>query len=197
MGVDFAETAIETARQLATEAGLADRAEFVQSDLYDLPHVLDGQFDVVFTSYGVLCWLPDIEGWAEVVEQFVTPGGTFYVAEHHPFTNALHESSTPDEMRFAYPYFGGEMTFSEDGSYADPDAELGDGRTHERFHSMDDIVTAIASTDLETEFLHEHPYTEFRALDAMETDEDGRFWLPGLEHDLPFLFSIRATMPEA
>ena len=197
VGVDFSNTAVETARELAGEAGLNDRAEFVESDVYDLPTRLDREFDVVFTSYGVLAWLPDIERWAEVVEEFVAPGGTFYLAENHPLTLCLDEESVPGAFRFAYPYFGGEdLTFDIEGRYADPNAETEHTRTHEFSHSMGEILTALLETDLDIEFVHEHPWSEFPALDAMEADDEGRYWLPGLDHDLPFLFSVRARMPE-
>ena len=197
VGVDFSNTAVETARELAAETGLDDRAEFLESDVYDLPAILDREFDVVFTSYGVLTWLPDIERWAEVVERFVAPGGVFYLAENHPFTLCLDEESEPGAFRFAYPYFGGEhLTFDIGGSYADPEAEVEHTRTHEFSHSMGEILTALLETDLDIEFVHEHPWSEFRALDAMEADDEGRYWLPGLDHDLPFLFSVRARMPE-
>jgi SAM-dependent methyltransferase len=196
VGVDFAGTAIETARELAVEAGLDEHAEFVRADVYDVPEVLDRTFDAVFTSYGVLPWLPDLDGWAEVVAGSLAPGGVFYLAENHPFTGTLHEDSEPGGMRFAYPYFGGEhLTFEADGSYADPEAELEHRRTHEFSHSLGEVLTALLDAGLDLEFVHEHPWSEFRALDAMEADEEGRWWLPGLEHDLPFLFSVLARKP--
>ena len=57
---------------------------------HDLPQHLTGQFDVVFTSHGVLGWLPDLAGWAQVIAHFLKPGGIFYIVEVHP----LHSSST-------------------------------------------------------------------------------------------------------
>lgn len=84
-GVDFSGEAVKAARRLADEVGLAERASFIESNIYALPDNLSGQFDVVFTSYGVLGWLPDIEGWARVAAHFVKPGGFFYIAEVHPF----------------------------------------------------------------------------------------------------------------
>jgi SAM-dependent methyltransferase len=197
VGVDFSGTGIETARELAGRTGLEDRAEFVEADVYDLPAVLDREFDVVFTSYGVLYWLDDLDRWASVVERFVAPGGTFYLAENHPLTLCLDEASGPGAFRFAHPYFGGEhLLVEEGGSYADPGADVEHVRTHQFAHSLGEILTALLGTDLDPEFVHEHPWSEFRQLRGMEADEERRYWYPGPEHDLPFVFSIRARMPE-
>lgn len=194
VGVDFAETAVEKARELAAETGLDERASFVRSDVYDVPETVAGEFDVVFTSYGVLYWLPDLTAWAEVVADALAPGGTFYVADSHPFTDTLGEESTADDPVFRYPYFPREEpeTYDEEGSYADRDADIEHTRSHGWPHSMGEIVTALTDAGLEIEFLHEHPWSMYQAVDAMEADEAGRWWLPGLAHDLPFVFSLRA-----
>ena len=92
------ESKVELARSVAAEIGFAD-ARFVQSDLYALPAVLEGQFDLVFTSGGVLGWLPDIKRWAEVVAHFVRPGGRFYITEIHPIAQVFeNEGVTPGEL---------------------------------------------------------------------------------------------------
>ena len=104
-GADFSPAAVELARSLAAELGFPD-ARFVLSNLYDLPDALDGQFDVVYTSRGVLGWLPDIAGWARVVAHFLAPGGTFFITEAHPVQQALEdEGVAPGELRLRYPYF--------------------------------------------------------------------------------------------
>ena len=81
-GVDFSEPAIEGAKALAAETGI--EARFIISDVYSLPDRLEEEFDIVFTSYGAICWLPDIGRWAQVVTRFLKPGGTFYMVEFHP-----------------------------------------------------------------------------------------------------------------
>jgi hypothetical protein len=43
----------------------------VQSELYELPRRLEGRFDIVYTSFGAIYWLPDIEGWAGVIDHFL------------------------------------------------------------------------------------------------------------------------------
>src|SRR4029450_828988 len=120
-GADFSERAIELARRLAAELGLD--ASFVCSDLYNLPAVLDGQFDVVYTSRGVLGWLPDLERWARVVAPFLRPGGVLYVCEIHPVAQAFSEQP---ELRLGYPYFPRREPLAApgQGSYADPTAQV-------------------------------------------------------------------------
>ena len=104
-GADFSGEGIRTARALADEVGLSARATFVESDIEHLPDALPGQFDVVFTSWGALIWLGDLERWAEVVDHFLKPGGTLYIAEFHPYAFLLAEDSTPDSLRIGFPYF--------------------------------------------------------------------------------------------
>lgn len=194
-GVDFAPTAVETARELRDRVGLSpDRARFVESDVYELD--LDVTFDVVFTSYGTIYWLPDLERWAEVVAAHLDPGGTFYVADGHPFATPFHHESTADDLRVAHPYFGTEPTTTEhDGSYAGWDFGLENRRAHGFAHPLGDIVTSLVDAGLRIEFLREHPWSFFGRFDAMEADDDDRWWLPGLEYDLPFTFSLKARAP--
>src|SRR4051812_35702557 len=72
-GLDYSGSAIEAARRLAVEVGLA--ARFVQADVYEAADVLDEQYDVVIATYGVLVWLPDLNAWARVVSRLLRPGG--------------------------------------------------------------------------------------------------------------------------
>ncbi|MFC7202067.1 class I SAM-dependent methyltransferase [Haloferax namakaokahaiae] len=102
-GIDFSPKAIEMARELRDEAGIdADQARFVESDVYELPENLDGEFDVVFTSYGAISWLSDIDQWAEIIDHFLKPGGTFYIAEIHPVVGAIEETRE-QWAKFEYP----------------------------------------------------------------------------------------------
>ena len=108
-GVDFSEPAIAFARELAADVGLADRASFVASNVYDAPAALSGEtFDVVYTSRGVLSWLPDLEPWANAVVACLAPGGTFFINEAHPvFWTIADEQETPNDLRLAFGYWGG------------------------------------------------------------------------------------------
>jgi SAM-dependent methyltransferase len=86
VGLDFSPAAITAARRLTDELGLATRARFVLADLYEAPDAIPeaGAFDLVYVTWGALCWLPDIPRWARIVAHFLRPGGTLYHAEGHP-----------------------------------------------------------------------------------------------------------------
>lgn len=103
-GVDFSPAAIRLARELAADIGITD-ARFIESNVYQLPVRLADAFDIVYTSRGVLGWLPDIRGWARVVARFVRPGGRFYISEAHPVIQVFEsEGVGPRELRLQYPY---------------------------------------------------------------------------------------------
>jgi SAM-dependent methyltransferase len=195
-GADFSPAAIELARRLAGELGFED-ARFVLANLYDLPSVLDGEFDVVYTSRGVLGWLPDIAGWARVVARYVAPGGRFFISEFHPIAQAFeNEGVAPGELRLAYPYWEHEapLTFKVRGSYADPDAEIGDHTEHGWDHGLGEIVTALIEAGLRIERLVEHPFLEWKVDYLVEAD-DGTWVMPPGAGELPLMFSLLATKP--
>ena len=104
-GVDLSEDAILLAKPLSTE--LSIDAELICSDLYDLPTVLDRQFDIVYTSEGVLCWLPDLDRWAQIVARCLNPGGVFYIFEGHPIRRAVHPRTDGRSRPVAWEYFDG------------------------------------------------------------------------------------------
>jgi SAM-dependent methyltransferase len=196
-GADFSPAAIELARTLATELGFGD-ARFVRSNLYDLPAALEGEFDVVYTSRGVLGWLPDIAAWARVVAHFLAPGGTFFITEIHPVAQALDDENVrPGELRLAYPYWEHEepLTFAVQGSYADRDADVGEHTEHGWDHGLGEIVTALIDAGLRIERLVEHPFLDWK-VDFLVEDEEGRWRLPAdAGGELPLMFSLVATRP--
>ena len=103
VGLDLSDEAIALARRLADEVGLSGRAEFVCADLYDADaHLGDRRFDVVFVSWGAIEWLPDLERWAGIIARHLRPGGTFYMAEIHPFGYALDEVPGEHDVQVEY-----------------------------------------------------------------------------------------------
>jgi SAM-dependent methyltransferase len=200
-GADFSPAAVELARELAVDLGFPD-ARFIESNLYDLPDNLEGEFDVVYTSRGVLGWLPDIRGWARVVAHFLAPDGRFFISEIHPVIQAFeNEGVATGELRLAYPYWEhrAPLVFDVHGSYADPTADIGAHQEHGWDHGLGEIVTALIDAGLQIEWLRESPELDWSADFLVETaPASGRFRLPDdAKGELPLMFSLLAHRPVA
>lgn len=193
-GIDFSERGIAEARELAAKAQLP--ARFLQTAVYDLPQTLAEDFDIVFTSYGALCWLPDIRRWAEIAAGYVKPGGFLYVAEIHPMV-MVWDDENASELRPRYPYFYSTepLCWEMDGSYAAPEHRFMNKVTYDWQHTLGDVVSAVVGAGLRLEFLHEFPHCCYQALPQMIRGEDRLYRLPG-EQLLPFTYSLKATKPE-
>ena len=112
-GIDLSDNAINYAQNMAKELEIDTR--FICSDIYELPNVLDDKFDIVFTSYGVIGWLPDLKEWAKVAAHFLKPGGQFIMVEFHPVVWMFDD----DFSSIDYSYFkGAEIIEQLEGSYA-------------------------------------------------------------------------------
>jgi SAM-dependent methyltransferase len=203
VGLDFSDEAIALARKLADEAGLSARAEFVCSDLYDADaHLGDRRFDVVFVNWGAIEWLPDLERWATIIARHLKPGGTFYMAEIHPFARSLDDTAPEGVLRVAYRYFPAPDEPDVDaveGSYADRDADTEGLVAYGWSHSFAEIIGSLTGAGLRIDHLHEFPFSPAPFWDWMVEDAGHVWWLPGDEsghrRDLPFSYSIRATKP--
>jgi 2-polyprenyl-3-methyl-5-hydroxy-6-metoxy-1,4-benzoquinol methylase len=200
-GLDFSSEAIETASTLAKEAGLT--ARFLETNILEADKALNEQFDIVFTSWGILGWLPDHERWAEVVANFVKPGGTFYIAEIHPM---LWMFDDEDEARIPkdkpvyyglYDYFNcpEPLDLDSSGSYASPETDFRNNRTNEWSYDLGRIITLLIEKGLTINFVHEHDFTCNGTWPCMVEIEDGYWSLPKDWPRMPLSFSIKATKP--
>ena len=196
-GADFSDQAIGAARSLAAECGID--ARFVASDIYSLPEKLEGEFDVVFTSYGVLCWLPDVPRWAHIAAHFVKPGGTFYIAEFHPVAGIFDDDPSVIDLHVRYPYFKLELPlrFDQAGTYADMTAQIEHRVTYEWTHPVSEVLTALIDAGLRIELFHEFPLTPWQFIPFMEAVDDSTFRLTKHHGSIPLVYSIKATKPMA
>ena len=189
-GLDFSDQAIALARSISAELKIP--ARFVHSNVYDAPSALDEKFDIVFTSYGALCWLPDLARWAEIAAHFVKPGGFFYIAEFHPLTQMSANRAGTTKLEFEISYFHNTMREEPPGpDYSDPSKTV--SATHEWMYRLGDIVSALAATGLRIDFLHEFAGCIYPHFPFMKRGAD-RLW--HIEGDpIPTIFSIKATKP--
>lgn len=186
VGVDFSPRAIEIAEYRAKEAGLARQLTFVISDVSEARSRLVGDFDVVYTTWGVLCWLPDLDRWASVIASLLVPGGFLYLAESHPYAEML---------RWEGRTYGGAAPHFDDaqGDYTDDEAVFDHPGAWEWSHGLGEIVTAVAQAGLEIDWLHEHAEVAWHLNDTtgLARRENGMWHKAG--STLPLSFSLRAT----
>ncbi len=188
-GVDFSPEAVRLAQSLSQELGIP--ARFLCCNLYDLPGLLDEQFDVVFTSYGVLTWLPDRRRWAQIAARYVRPGGIFYIAEAHPCAMVFDDEGS--EPRLRYPYFDdGPIACEVKGSYADPTAQTHSRVSYEWAYPLGEVVSYLVEAGLRVQFLHEWPFACYQMFPFLAKGEDGLYRLPPGLPSLPLQFSLRA-----
>jgi SAM-dependent methyltransferase len=191
-GMDFSPRAIALAGALAAELEIP--AEFYCCELTRFPRILRRMFDIVYTSGGVLPWLPDLGRWADAAARFVEPGGFFYVRDDHPFCAIFADDEDVDEPRVGYPYFHSDrpMRFVDQGTYADPAADI-TSESYEWFHSLSDVINALISSGLRIEYVHEFPFASYRSLPFLVRGGDGLWRYSHRPESLPLSFSIRAV----
>lgn len=182
-GVDISAEAIDLSRELAVETGLENRAKFIQANIYDLPEIHDERYDIVFTNLGVLCWLPDIERWAEIVAEFLKPGGTFYLAEHHPIADTL-----------SFDFDSDEAPISVEHSYFSTDAPAVENESPYKWaHSLGETLSALIDVGIELSFVHEHPFSAIERSPEMVEDEKG-YWRFENDIDLPLMVTVKGEL---
>ncbi|THV22860.1 class I SAM-dependent methyltransferase [Glycomyces paridis] len=192
VGLDFSAPAVEVARDLAGKLGFGpERAAFVAADVYDAREALGGEtFDIVYTGIGALCWLPDIERWAEVAASLVAPGGFLYLAEFHPLGNVLDWDTG---TRFERDYLGREPFVTDaPGTYVDFGAATEHNLSYEWNHPLGAVVSALAANGLRIEFLHEFDWTLFQQFGTLQRD-GGAHRQPEGTPKAPLMYSLKAS----
>ncbi len=185
-GVDFSGKALETARGLAAELGI--KARFIQSNVLELDQKLDEQFDIVFTSYGTIGWLPDIDQWARVIRKMLKPGGVFQMVEFHPFFSQIN-----DKEQILYSYFLAGEPDEETIEYT-----YTDGPAHPPMkeywwnHTLSELVMALQKAGLVIENFEEFPYSHYKLADSMLEVGEKKFVYKGLGGRIPYMYAIQA-----
>ena len=199
VGVDLSANSLGHAREIAKAASVD--VDYIHANVYDARAAVHGDFDLVYTSLGVLCWLPDVESWARTIASLLKPGGTFFIRDDHPMFMTIDDLTDADfGLRVELPYFQLEQpsTWEDDGSYADsPDApRIQNTRSHQWNHSLGEIITALIGAGLRIDGVDETPYSAWcRWPDLMVKESDGRWRLRERPERLPMQFAITAHKP--
>ncbi|GAA4928494.1 class I SAM-dependent methyltransferase [Actinoplanes utahensis] len=195
-GLDFSGASLAEARAIAASASC--EIDFVQSDVYSAREALDGEFDLVYTGIGALCWLPDVKRWAQTVASLLAPGGRLFIREGHPVLWALDYDRTDGVIALAEPYFeqSEPQIYDEPGTYVDTDHRFQHTVTHEWNHGIGEIVTAVLEAGLVLTGLEEHQSVPWDALPGrMRRLPDGEWQLTERPARLPHTYTLQARKP--
>ncbi len=195
-GLDFSGEAIKAARRLAKEAGID--ATFVQGNVYDAPDLLKrGQWDLVYTTWGTIAWLPDVSAWARVVVELLAPGGRLYFLDSQPVASALHQVDPTAPVEPTYDYFHGPvpLEFEDEGSYAVEESRFNHARTHEWIHPLGAMLTALLETGMRLTAVREHDCIAWQLYPSMICGSDGMWRLPPGGPRIPLAVTVEGQKP--
>ncbi len=185
-GVDLADHAIDKARELSRQLNLP--AEFICCNLYDLPQYLDKPYDIVFTSYGVVGWLPDLQEWGRIISTFLKPAGKFILLEFHPVVWMFDDDFT----RIQYPYFNREpIVETTEGTYADQTAPIRQECITWN-HGLSDVFNGLLGNGLAISHFEEYDYSPYNCFRHAEQVGDRKYRIKTMGDKLPMLYSVVA-----
>lgn len=185
-GVDLSDEAVAAAEKLRDEVGL--KGKFVCCNVYDIDKYLHQKFDIIFTSYGTIGWLPDLDRWAKLISDFLKPGGTFFIADFHPVIWMFDEKIE----QVKYSYFNHEVIATEAaGSYA---------ARHEQpqktefgwNHNFAEIFSALMKHGMTITHFEEYPYSPYNCFQGLVQGEDKMWRVEKYEEKFPMVYSLSA-----
>lgn len=189
VGVDLSDEGIKLAKQLNAELELD--AEFVCCNVLDTSKHITETFDIVFTSYGVIGWLPDLKPWAQMIAERLNVGGTFYMVEFHPILWMFDYTSGKAEMK--YHYSQDEVIYEEyQGTYADGSSKM-ISKEYGWNHGLSEVINALTEAGLQIEYLNEHDESPYDVFPELITTESGLYKMK--QQLFPMVFEIKATKP--
>ncbi|MEL6923700.1 MAG: C25 family cysteine peptidase, partial [Bacteroidota bacterium] len=185
-GMDFSEVAIEKAKSLSGQLQLP--ARFLQCNVYDLPEQLNEKFDIVFTSYGVLCWLHDLKAYAKIVARYLKPGGIFYIAEFHPVLYTFEW----EQNKMLYDYFHQSEPIVEqaEATYTDGVAAI-NHLEYSWIHALSETMQPLLNEGLQLLEFKEFDYSPYNCFPNMKETAPGQYVYQGAGVRLPHVFSLK------
>lgn len=189
VGVDLSDEGIRLARELNDELGLD--AKFFCCNVLDTSEHITKEFDIVFTSYGVIGWLPDLQPWAQMIAERLISGGIFYMVEFHPIVWMFDYLDGKREMK--YGYMQNEAIYEEyQGTYADEESKM-ISKEYGWNHGLGEVITSLTEAGLQIEYLKEYDESPYNVLPDLVETESGNFVTK--DNLYPLIFSIKASKP--
>jgi len=186
-GVDISDEAITLSRKLTKDLNLS--ADFVCCNVLDTGNYIKTKFDIVFTSYGVIGWLPDLKPWGRMIAERLKKGGTFYMVEFHPIVWMFDYLDGTSIMK--YGYMQEEVIYEEyEGTYANQDSKM-TSKEYGWNHGLSEVVNALIEAGLTIDFLNEYDESPYNVLPDLVKTKSGMYETKDKLY--PLIFEIKAT----
>jgi len=187
VGVDLSDEGIALAKALNEELQLD--AEFIRCNVLDVSKYIKETFDIVFTSYGVIGWLPDLKPWGKMIAERLKKGGTFYMAEFHPIVWMFDYLDGKQIM--TYGYMQDEAIYEEyEGTYANQDSKM-TSKEYGWNHGLSEVINALIEAGLKIDFLNEYDESPYNVLPNLVETKSGNYVTKDKLY--PLIFEIKAT----
>ena len=167
VGCDVAEGMLAVGRRLNAATGLD--VPLVAADARHLPFV-DRSFDVVFTAFGAIPFVPDPGTIHREVARVLRPGGRWVFSTTHPMRWVFADDPSADHLRVVRPYFD-----------ADPYAEYHGAELEyaEYQHTMAELVGGVLRAGFVLEDLVEPRWVEGNTEVWGAWSAERAPWVPG------------------
>lgn len=186
-GLDLSDEGIAFAKALSKQIGVP--ADFVCCNVMDASAHISKKFDIVFSSYGTIGWLPDLIPWGQMIAERLEVGGCFYIVEFHPLVWMFdYLEGTP---KIKYGYHQKEVIYEEyEGTYAKPDSKMV-SKEYGWNHGLGEVVNALSKAGLKIEYLNEYDESPYDVLPDLVKQKNGLYATK--DRLYPLLFELKAT----
>jgi SAM-dependent methyltransferase len=186
VGVDLSDEGIKLAKELNDELHLD--AEFVCCNVLDTSEFITDTFDIVFTSYGVIGWLPDLKPWAKMIAERLKKGGTFYMVEFHPIVWMFDYIEGKPIMK--YGYMQNDVIYEKyEGTYANQDSKM-ISKEYGWNHGLGEVISSLTEAGLHIDYLKEHNEGPYDVLPDLVSTKSGMFVTKDKLY--PLIFELKA-----
>jgi SAM-dependent methyltransferase len=188
-GVDISTEAVKLARNINKELQLD--TTFLCCNVLDTSSLTSETFDIVFTSYGTIVWLPDLKPWAKMIQERLKPGGVFYIVDFHPIAWMYDYNVSPPKLKYGYQQK--EAIYEEyKGTYADEKSKI-ESKEYSWNHGLGEVVTSLCEAGLSITYLKEHKTSPYDIFPGLIKNKEGLFELN--EGLYPLIFELKASNP--
>ena len=152
-----------------------------------LPDYLDETFDIVFTSYGVINWFPNLDEWGRIVSRYLKPDGKFVMVEFHPVLWMFDTKFERVESAYSReePYISTSQTYTNASEAGKEYVEVTWN------HGLSKVLQGLLHANLRIVDFQEYDYSPFNLFGNMEEDR-GMYHLKDRKGMIPILFSVVA-----